>query len=146
MPKAKDQTPAAALQSLMDEYQLNPFKLAAAIKLSNSSTRQILLGKTRITTPVATKLAKLFGNTPEYWLTIQMKTDLAEAAKDSKLSEALKTIVIVKKPAPVKTAPKTAAPKAKSGKIPAGKTPKGNAPASPNPAKPQGLKPRPSQK
>jgi plasmid maintenance system antidote protein VapI len=30
---------------------------------------------------VATKLAKFFGNTPEYWLTIQMKTDLAEAAK-----------------------------------------------------------------
>jgi addiction module HigA family antidote len=138
MPKASAQTPAAVLKSLMDEYQLNPFKLAGEIKLSNSSVRQILLGKSRVTASTALRLAKFFGNTPEFWLNLQNKSDLAEAAKDTGLSAALKAIGKAKKPAPVKAAPKKAlaakakpARAAKPGTSAASKKPAAKAPRKP---------------
>jgi addiction module HigA family antidote len=132
MPKASAQTPAAVLKSLMDEYQLNPFKLAGEIKLSNSSVRQILLGKVRVTASTALRFAKFFGDTPEFWLGLQNKSDLAEAAADNQLSATLKIIGKAKKPAPVKAAPKKAvaakakpARAAKKGKPAASKKPAG---------------------
>jgi addiction module HigA family antidote len=104
----------------MDEYQFNPFKLAGELKLSNSTIRQLLLGKTRVSASVALRLAKFFGETPEYWLTLQNASDLAEAAKDKDISAALKSIGKAKKPAPAKAAPKKAveakAKPAKTGK------------------------------
>ncbi|MDR1373368.1 MAG: HigA family addiction module antidote protein [Treponema sp.] len=106
------ETPGAILNALMDEYQLNPTKLAGEIKLSPSGVRQITTGKTRITAHVALRLSKFFGNTPEYWLDIQNKADLAEAAKDADLAGALKSISKAKKPAPVKKPAVKAAPKA----------------------------------
>jgi addiction module HigA family antidote len=128
MAKLADQTPGAILNALMAEYQLNPTKLAGEIKLSPSGVRQITTGKTRITAYVALRLSKFFGNTPEYWLDIQNKADLAEAAKDAKLASALKSISKAKKPAPVKAAP---------AKAPA----KGAAKAAPKaPAKPRAKK------
>jgi addiction module HigA family antidote len=111
MAKAAE-TPGALLNALMEEYQLNPTKLAGEIKLSPSGVRQITTGKTRITAHVALRLSKFFGNTPEYWLDIQNKADLAEAAKDADLASALKSISKAKKPAPVKKVAAKAAPKA----------------------------------
>jgi addiction module HigA family antidote len=123
MPKASAQTPAAVLKSLMDEYQLTAYKLAGEIKLSNSSVRQILLGKSRVTASTALRLAKFFGNTPEFWLDLQNKSDLTEAVKDKDASAALKTIGKAKKPAPAKAAPK---------KAPAAKAKTAGAPKKPN--------------
>jgi addiction module HigA family antidote len=122
----KASTPAAVLKSLMDEYQLNPFKLAGELKLSNSSIRQILLGKSCITASTALRLAKFFGNTPEFLLTLQSKSNLAEAANDKEISAALKAIGKVQKPAPVKAALKKAptAKTAKPGKPAASKAPR----------------------
>jgi addiction module HigA family antidote len=106
------ETPGAILNALMEEYQLNPTKLAGEIKLSPSGVRQITTGKTRITAHVALRLSRFFGNTPEYWLDIQNKADLAEAAKDAELTDALKSISKAKKPAPEKKPAEKAAPKA----------------------------------
>jgi addiction module HigA family antidote len=106
------ETPGAILSALMEEYQLNPTKLAGEIKLSPSGVRQITTGKTRITAHVALRLSKFFGDTPEHWLDIQNKADLAEAAKDADLAGALKSISKAKKPAPVKKPAAKAAPKA----------------------------------
>jgi addiction module HigA family antidote len=113
MPKPVTQTPGAVLQSFLDEYQLNPGKLAEAVKLSQSAIRQVVIGKTRISVPVALRLAKYFGNTPEYWIDLQNKYDLSEAAKDSELTAVLKGIAKAKKPAPQKAA-KAAAPAKKA--------------------------------
>jgi addiction module HigA family antidote len=113
MSKPTIQTPGSVLQSLLDEYQLNPGKLGAAVKLSQSAIRQVVIGKTRISVPVALRLAKYFGNTPEYWIDLQNKYDLAEAAKDSELTAVLKDISKGKKPAPQK-AEKPAAPAKKA--------------------------------
>jgi addiction module HigA family antidote len=113
MPKPAIQSPGTVLQSFLDDYQLNPGKLGEAVKLSQSAVRQVVIGKTRISVPVALRLAKYFGNTPEYWIDLQNKFDLAEAAKDSELSAILKGISKAKKPAP-KKADKAAAPAKKA--------------------------------
>ncbi|MDR3336496.1 MAG: HigA family addiction module antidote protein [Treponema sp.] len=139
MPKASAKDPGAVLKSLMDEYQLNPFKLAGEVKLSNSSVRQILLGKVRISASAALRFAKFFGNTPEFWLNLQTKTDLAEAATDKKLAEALKTIGKAKKPAPAKAAPKKA-PTAKVKTVKPGKPAASKKPAAKAPRKPRAKK------
>jgi addiction module HigA family antidote len=139
MPKLA-QTPGTVLKSLLDEYQLSTAKLAQAIGLSNSAVYQITIGKTRVSAPVALRLAKYFGQTPAYWLELQAKTDLAEAAGDAKLSAVVKGISKGKKPkapkvaikagktakaAGAKKAPaKKAAGKAATRKAPAKKTAK----------------------
>jgi len=97
MPKVT-QTPALVLQSLMDEYQVNPFSLSKAISLSSSSVRQIVTGKSKISVPTALRLAKFFGQTPEYWLDLQRETELYNAGKDNELQAILKGISKAKKP------------------------------------------------
>jgi addiction module HigA family antidote len=82
----------------MDDYQLNPVRLAKAISMSPSAIRQIVIGKTGITVPVALRLAKHFGTTPDYWINVQRSKDLAEAGKDDRLSAVIKSIPTAKKP------------------------------------------------
>jgi addiction module HigA family antidote len=96
MPKSA-KSPASVLQSLMDEYQLNPFSLSKAINLSPAGTRQLVIGKSKITVPTALRLAKLFGQTPAFWLDLQREADLDEASNDKALQEILKGISKAKK-------------------------------------------------
>ncbi|GHV92948.1 hypothetical protein AGMMS50268_34510 [Spirochaetia bacterium] len=105
MAKAKAQTPGIALKNLMDDYQLNPSKLSKELGLSQTALRSITIGKGGITIPMAFRLAKYFGNTPEYWITLQIQYDIAQVSKDPELTAALKQIQKAKKPA------KPAAPK-----------------------------------
>ena len=104
MPKTT-KTPESVLISFMDEYQLNPFSLSKAICLSPSAVRLMVIGKSKITVPTALRLAKLFGQTPAFWLDLQREADIKDASKDKKLSAILKGISKVKKPAgkPVST-------------------------------------------
>jgi addiction module HigA family antidote len=129
------QTPGTALKTLMDEYQLNPYTVGKAISVAHTSIRNILIGKSRLTIPIALRLAKYFGTTPDYWINLQTVAALSEAARDSKLTDSLKTITRVKKSALGKKAatpagkPKAAPKPAVKGKIapsekPAAKKPK----------------------
>jgi addiction module HigA family antidote len=110
MAKQTDSSPAAVLKSLLEEYGLNPSKLAAAINLNQATIRLITLGKSKISVPVALRFAQFFGKTPEYWLNLQNDFDLAEAAKDKDLAKALKGIgKATKAPPPAKKAAKAPA-------------------------------------
>jgi len=120
------QSPGSFLALMLEKYRLNSFKLAQDIHLSPSAVRLITLGKAKITTSVAIRLAKYFNTNPEFWLAMQMKWDVAEASKDKALMKVVKSISRVtkgaasggeksasaKKPAAQKkTAKKTAAKK-----------------------------------
>jgi len=98
----KSQTPASFLQSLMDEYQLNPFSLSKGLHLSNSAVRLLVVGKSKVTVPTALRLAKFFGQTPAFWLDLQREADLNEASKDNELQDTLKNILKAKKPTATK--------------------------------------------
>ncbi|GHV42987.1 hypothetical protein AGMMS49546_23300 [Spirochaetia bacterium] len=118
MPKSV-QHPGILFKSLLDDYNLTPAKLAADIKLSQSSIRLLINQKLKVSTPIALRLAKYFGKPAEFWIDLQNKYDLAEAGRDAKLSAILKGIPKAKKAPPkVKKSAKAAAP-AKKGRKPA---------------------------
>jgi addiction module HigA family antidote len=96
MPKTK-QSPGSLLLGLLDKYELNCNRLAKEIKCSQTALRLISLDRSRITTSIAMRLAKFFGNKPEYWLQAQMEYDLSAAAKNKALSNVLKNITKVGK-------------------------------------------------
>ena len=99
MPKSA-QTPVSVLKDLMDEYQLSSYSLAKAINLSVSAVRQISVGKSKISVPTALRLARFFGQTPDYWLDLQRDADLNETKKDGELQSVLKGISKAKKSKP----------------------------------------------
>jgi addiction module HigA family antidote len=112
----------------MDEYQLNPFSLSKELKLNPTSVRQIIIGKSRISAPVALRLAKLFGNNAVDWLNLQISADLKAASDDKELTAAVGSISRIKK-APAKEKEKTKSGKKatladkrkKAGKVPVAK-------------------------
>lgn len=102
MSKAK-KTPGAVLQTLISEYNINPFLLSQKINLGYSTIRNILFDNASVSVTTALRLAKFFGQTPEFWLDLQRAADLEEAAEDSSLQKELSKIkkavkIEVKKP------------------------------------------------
>jgi addiction module HigA family antidote len=108
---AKEQSPSAVFKSYLEEYNLTASKVAADIKLSQSSIRLLIAGKLKISVPIALRLAKYFGNKAEYWVDLQNTYELAESAKDPKLAPIIKAISKAKKQAPKAKAPVKAAVK-----------------------------------
>jgi addiction module HigA family antidote len=98
MAKTKLQTPVAAINEKIAEYQLSIGKLAVDLKISQSLLRQVLSGRTRLSLGLAHRLAKYFGTTPEYWWDLQTAGDFAEIKKDAELAKDLKDISKAKKP------------------------------------------------
>jgi addiction module HigA family antidote len=109
MAKQNLSSPSVVLKNLMEEYGLNPSKLAAAVNFNQATLRLIIMGKGKISCPAAFRLAKFFGNTPEYWLNLQNQYDISEAAKDKELIAVLKNIKKAVKAAPAKKEAKTTA-------------------------------------
>jgi len=116
------QSPGSFLALMLEKYNLNPFRLAQSIHLSQSAVRLITLGKIKITTSVAMRLAKYFNTNPEFWLAMQMKWDIAQAAKDKALMKIVKNISRVAKGAAGGRG-KSAAVKKVAAKKPAAKKP-----------------------
>lgn len=111
---AKEQSPSAVFKSYLAEYNLTASRVAADIKLSQSSIRLLIGGKLKISVPIALRLAKYFGNKAEYWVGLQTAYELAESSRDPKLVPILKAITKAKKLEPKK--PKAPAGKAKAVK------------------------------
>jgi addiction module HigA family antidote len=109
-----NQHPGTVFKKFLDDYQLTAAKAADDIKLSQSSIRLLIGGKLKISVPIALRLAKYFGNKPEFWIDIQNKYELTESTKnDQEFAEVLKNIPKIKKPAaPKKVAKKPAKAKA----------------------------------
>ena len=59
--------------------------------------RLLILDKSPISVAAAFRLAKFFKKEPAYWLDLQMKYDLAQAATDKELTKELSGIVDVSK-------------------------------------------------
>jgi addiction module HigA family antidote len=88
----KSKTPSSVLSAFMEKYGLNAYSLSKELALSYSVIRLILLDKIGISTSNAFRFAKFFGNTPDFWLSLQKEADISEAEKDKKLQSSLKSI------------------------------------------------------
>lgn len=65
---------------LLDEFMkpsgIGQRKLAGLLMIGRSRVRKIIKGERRITADTAMRLAHLFGTTAQFWMNLQMKTDL----------------------------------------------------------------------
>ncbi|MCL2244984.1 MAG: HigA family addiction module antitoxin [Treponema sp.] len=93
MPKtANPQNPGAVLQSFIDKYQINAFFLSKEIRVNYQTVTNILKGKARITVKTALRLAAYFGNSPKYWIDIQVASEIDELSADKKFISVIKSI------------------------------------------------------
>ena len=119
MPKtAKPKTPGSVLQKYIDDYQTNPFALSKSLNVAYQTVTHIIQGKSRITVPMALKLAQYFGNSAKFWLDLQASSEIEELSNDKKFIAEIKKIP---KASDVKTSKKTTGKtkiksKAKAGK------------------------------
>jgi len=72
-------------QDCIEPLNLTITEAAMKLGISRQSLSEIVNGKTGITPSMALKLSKAFSTTPEFWLNMQQKYDLAQARKTAKL-------------------------------------------------------------
>jgi addiction module HigA family antidote len=72
---------------VLQEEFLNPFKISAyrlskEIGIPQTRVSQILKGKRRISVDTALRLSVYFGNSPQFWLGLQIDFDLEEEKRN----------------------------------------------------------------
>jgi addiction module HigA family antidote len=72
-------------EDFLADFGLSVSQLADAVGVSRQSINELLRGRRAVSPEMSLRLAKLFGNSPEFWLNAQRAVDLwdaAEAIKD----------------------------------------------------------------
>ncbi len=102
MSKKRDYPPTHPGEILLEEFMeplgLSQNALARALGIDPGRINEIVRGKRSISADTALRLARYFGTTPELWMNLQSRYDLA-IAREIKASEIERT---------VKARPKTA--------------------------------------
>jgi addiction module HigA family antidote len=76
-------TPGEILkEEFLKGYGLSRNRLARAIGISPNRIAEIVSNRRRITADTALRLALYFGNSPEFWLNLQIRYDLKMARKE----------------------------------------------------------------
>ena len=68
-------------EDFLPDYGLTVAGLAEALGVSRQSINELLRGRRAVSPAMALRLAKLFGNTAEFWLNAQRAVDLWDAAQ-----------------------------------------------------------------
>jgi len=63
-------------EDFMTDFRLTTTTLAKALYVSRQTTNELLHERRSISPAMALRLAKLFGNTPDFWLNAQRAVDL----------------------------------------------------------------------
>ena len=71
-------------EDFLPDYELTVSALAQAIGVSRQSVNELLRERRSLSPEMAIRLARLFGNSPEFWLNAQRAVDLWEAAQTLK--------------------------------------------------------------
>jgi len=68
-------------EDFLPDYGLTVAGLAEAVGVSRQSINELLRERRAVSPDMALRLARLFGNTPEFWLNAQRAGDLWDAAR-----------------------------------------------------------------
>ena len=68
-------------EDFLPDYELTVSGLAEAIGVSRQSINELLRVRRAVSPEMALRLARLFGNSPEFWLNAQQAVDLWDAAQ-----------------------------------------------------------------
>ena len=66
-------------EDFMPDYDLSVSGLASELGVSRQSVNELVLERRAVSSEMALRLAKLFGNSPEFWLNLQRSVDLWDA-------------------------------------------------------------------
>jgi addiction module HigA family antidote len=69
--------PGRILKREMSARSLSANKLALALRVPSGRITQILNGKRGISAETALRLVRYFGNSPQFWINLQSRYDLA---------------------------------------------------------------------
>ena len=67
------------LEELLTPMKLTQGALAEAMGVQRKLVNELCNGRRAVTADTALMLARVFGNSPEFWLNVQRRTDLWEA-------------------------------------------------------------------
>lgn len=68
-------------EDFLGDYGLTVASLAEAVGVSRQSINELLRGRRAVSPEMSLRLARLFGNSPEFWLNAQRAVDLWDAAR-----------------------------------------------------------------
>jgi len=68
-------------EDFMSDYNLNVSSLAETLGVSRQTINEVLRERRAISPTMALRLARFFGNSPEFWLNAQQAVDLWEAER-----------------------------------------------------------------
>ena len=71
-------------EDFLPDYDLTVTGLAEAAGVSRQTINELLRGRRSVSPEMALRLARLFGNTPEFWLNAQRAVDLWDAEQAMK--------------------------------------------------------------
>jgi addiction module HigA family antidote len=71
-------------EDFLPDYGLTVSRLAEALGVSRQSINELLRGRRAVSPEMSLRLARLFGNSPEFWLNAQRAVDLWDAAQTIK--------------------------------------------------------------
>jgi len=71
-------------EDFLPDYGMTASAFAAAISVSRQTANELLNERRAVTPVMALSLARLFGNTPQFWLNAQAAVDLWNAQRSSK--------------------------------------------------------------
>jgi addiction module HigA family antidote len=75
------------LHEFMEPMGLTSYRLAKEIGVPAPRVNDIVRSKRAISANTALRLGKYFGVSPQFWLNLQNRFDLAEAAKDKEIGK-----------------------------------------------------------
>lgn len=86
--------PAGVGEILVEEFMrpmgLTQAALAEAMGVQRKHVNELCNGRRAITAPTALILARVFGNSPDFWLNVQRRSDLWEAMHSPRERERIK--------------------------------------------------------
>ena len=68
-------------EDFLPDYDLTVSGLSAALGVSRQTVNELLRERRSVSPEMALRLARLFGNAPEFWLNAQRAVDLWDAAQ-----------------------------------------------------------------
>jgi antitoxin HigA-1 len=86
--------PATSGEILIEEFmqpmRLTQAALAAAMGVQRKHVNELCNNRRSMTAPTALILARVFGNSPDFWLNLQRRSDLWEAMNNPRERERIK--------------------------------------------------------
>ena len=72
------------IEEFMEPLKVTQVQLARAMGVSRRTVNEICANKRSVTVDTALMLAKVFGNTPDFWLNVQRRNDIWAALNTPK--------------------------------------------------------------